>query len=445
MSASFDAEGRLRAESGEEVLDAAEPAGGGPGGSGGGRGSGRGSGAGHGGLGYGGLGFGGGGRLAGHRLVERFPRASRALGAVTLVVVSAALGGKAAHDADRHHAAAATRGAVLLRLLGGGGGVETDPIGAAPGEGVAVRLTFAIRDDGPASVDILDATLHDPGVVVLPSQNDANVAPTGRPVLTEVQPAAGAPLVAASGRAVLVTVRARIDCLDPALPARPGALSLTVRGADGKPGQVLLPDPQSIAVLAVPASAVTWAAAPASALASTSASTSASAPTGDYYALCGAAQTAVTPTVVYSHLVRGADATHRTFSYRVTVGIQGDSAQRLQAATATAAQPAVSGISTTTDLGGPVVLGPGAQKSVVVTVHATDCAAIARVMGLAAGDGPAGQTPLGVDSLFSGAALAVAPGDPRFPQVAVDVDPPTSSEFYSDFLTQLLAACPALG
>lgn len=404
----------LRAESADEVLDAAVPLDGDDGGP----------------------------RLTAPRLAERHPRAARAISVLLLVAVAAALGGRWTRDADRHDAAAAARSKVVLRLLGGGGSVDLDPAGGPPDSGVAVRLTFPVRDDGPAAVGILDATLHDSGVDVLPSAGDANVAPAGRPVLTEVQPVAGNPLVVAPGKAVLVTVRANVDCLDRGLPARPGALSLTVRGADGRVGQVVLPDPRG---------------------------TSPAVGDGDYYAVCGTSQTSITPQVVYNGLVSGADTTQRSFSYQETLSVQGEWAQRV--VTPESAQPVVAGLSTTTDLAGPTVLAPGVGQAVVVTVHASDCGAIAEGLGFSAADGSSGggssgtssgtsggtsggtsrrtsgidePAALGVDALFLGTTLEVTPGDPRFPQVPVAVDPPASPKFVADFLTQLRAACPGL-
>lgn len=389
MSEQHETGPRLRAESGEEVLDAADRVFGVPGG--------------------------GPDRPAGHRWAERFPRSTRALGVVLVIAAAAVWGGKAAHDADRKDSAAAARGTVLLRLLGGGGSAVPDPTGGTSDALAFVRLTFTVRDDGRVPVSILAADVDDPGVVVLPSDDDANVAPAGRPVLAEVQPAVGAPLLVPAGKAALVTLRARIDCLAPGLPARPGTLTLAIRDADGNVGRAVLPAPPGLSTVV-----------------------------GDYYTVCGASQTSTTPTVAYDGLVGAADASAHSFSYRVTVSSRAGAVQRLQGTPPE--QTGIPGLSTSTDLAAPVPLGPGESRAVVVTVHADDCARIGRAVGIGGSDqGSGSATAVGVDALFDQPVLAVTPGDVRFPQAEVAVDPPGSSRFFADFLARLRVACPALG
>jgi hypothetical protein len=342
-----------------------------------------------------------GGRLARPHsprwLAERFPKTARVLGMALLAAVSASWGGTEAHLSDQQDAVKAARGTVLLRLLGGGGGVSADPGDRSAREGTPGRLAFAVRNDGPAPVDLLAAVVHDHGISTL-SFSAAVVAPPGR--------------------TVLIALPVNVDCTDPGLPEHPGALTLDVRAADGRLRQVTLAGPPPASQNVAPA-------------------------VGDYYSLCGAEQTSITPDLVYDRLVTASTAADRTFSYRVTVIGRSHAAQNLLAAVPEAA--GIPGLSITTSLATPVPLIPGVARPVTITVRADDCKRIGDTLGLGTMASSATATALALEKLHDGPLLDITPGDQRFQQTHAALAPPQSSAFRADILTQLLIACPALG
>lgn len=342
------------------------------------------------------------GRLArprsAQRLAERFPKTARVLGLALLASVAAAWGGTEAHLSDQQDTAKAARGTVLLRLLGGGGGVSADPGGRVSRNGTPGRLAFAVRNDGPAPVNLLAAVVHDHGIT-LAAPPTAVVAPPGQPVL--------------------IAVPVDVDCTDPGLPEHPGALTLVARAADGRLRQVTPADPPSPSPSVVPT-------------------------VGDYYSLCGAAQTSIAPDLVYDRLVTASTAADRTFSYRVTVTGRSPTAQNLRAAVP--GTTGIPGLSITTSLAAPIPLIPGVAEPVVITVRADDCRRIGDALnsGATASDAPR-TAALGFERLHTASLLAVTPGDKRFQQTRVDMAPPRSQVFRADILREVLVACPNLG
>ncbi|GAA1992861.1 hypothetical protein [Catenulispora subtropica] len=355
---------------------------------------------------------------------QRRPRAALAGVLAVALAAGAAAAGVAVHRADLHRERTRGQDRMLLHLLGGGASLAYAGTGARSGQALPdafdaplpTDFTIGVRNDGAKALEITAVRIRQPGMDVVDSAPKAMVKP---------------------GESVALTTRVAVHCTASDLPRSPTGATVVVRTAADKGKKA--GDPIEVPLTFTSGSAE-------GAVPNPNQSQSylvGSYVTGNFYHLC-ANVLAKMPAGI-SVRASTLDATLGNPVVRYTMHIDGTRGAS-QIVTASTTAPTMPGVTSETDLKGPLPIG-ASGVDVAITDRITDCTAFGDYLAIRGGAATAALW------LSSVAPLSVEAADPRFrlPQEqrsmmqSLETFGELSDDSFQDaLLGQLAAACPAL-
>ncbi|NUR61889.1 MAG: hypothetical protein HOV87_25000 [Catenulispora sp.] len=350
------------------------------------------------------------------------------------LVAGASAAGVAVHKADLHRNASQVQDRVLLHLLGGGASLTYAGTGARDGVSLpdtfdtpmATDLTIGLRNDGARRLEITGVQIHQPGVDVVDPAPKATVEP---------------------GQAVALTTRITVRCTASDLPQAPTGATVTVRTAADKGHAAGAPTKLPLTFTAGSGGTPPSGVAPGLAEALPGNGQGqvymiGSYVTDSFYRLCGSVLMRMPARI--SAEVPATDAGPQNPAVRYSLHIAGTPGAA-QVVTKTANPTVLPGVSTETDLPGPLPIG-ASGVAVTVTDRITDCAAFGRYLAV---HGGAATAPMW---LSFATPVTVQAADPRF-RIAeasgtgldgLDALTGGEADLQDAVLAQVAAACPDL-
>jgi hypothetical protein len=342
-------------------------------------------------------------------------RLLQGLAVAVVLVVTATVTGSLTHSADTRDTSAAAQGRLLLRLVGGGPELTLDRgvDGSTGGTSVQVEMQLTVRNDGARPEQIVSADVQQPGITLEDAVRPMTVAP---------------------GDSQAVALRLVVACNRVDLPEYPDAVTLGLRGPDGRTTRRVFafgPGHPAPPTVAFPGQQGFFGTA---------------APGFSYFTMCSEGILNTPAISTYLGLTGSATAADPTIRNRISVHST-DLWSRVLGPLQGTATPSTPGISTSTDLAGPATIDQSPGRVVTVTDRVTDCAAAGQAMTV---DG----LPDFVIQARDAVGLGVRAADARFQAIgpmalAAYGRGPTGadgrpSQFETDFIEQLAAACPGL-